>query len=74
MAERLVELEGFALPGDADYRDFLTVSCEAREKLHLRRPTTLGQASRIPGISPSDLHCLVVEITKRRTSHPESVN
>ncbi|MHB1327408.1 MAG: tRNA uridine-5-carboxymethylaminomethyl(34) synthesis enzyme MnmG, partial [Gemmatimonadales bacterium] len=66
MAGRLSELEAFELPGDLEYRAFNSVSYEAREKLSDRRPSTLGQASRIPGISPSDLHSVVMEVTKRR--------
>ncbi len=66
MADRLAEMEGFLLPADAEYRSFQAVSFEAREKLHARRPETLGQAARIPGVSPSDLHGVVLEITRRR--------
>ncbi|MGE0553686.1 MAG: tRNA uridine-5-carboxymethylaminomethyl(34) synthesis enzyme MnmG [Gemmatimonadales bacterium] len=66
MAGRLREMEAFALPAQVDYRDFQTISFEAREKLHARRPSTLGQAARIPGLSPADLHGLVFEVTKRR--------
>lgn len=66
MASRLSELESFELPGDLEYRSFASVSYEAREKLSDRRPSTLGQASRIPGVSPSDLHSVAMEVTKRR--------
>ena len=50
---------------DVPYREIQTLSFEAREKLHAIRPTTLGQAGRIPGVSPSDLQNLVLEILKR---------
>jgi len=66
MAAKLDELEGFALPANLDYRDLRSVSFEAREKLSSRKPATLGQASRIPGVSPSDLQSLVMEVTKQR--------
>ncbi len=66
MVAKLVELEGFELTGDLEYRLFASVSFEAREKLAVRRPSNLGQASRIPGVSPADLHALVMEVTKRR--------
>jgi len=66
LADRLAEMEEFQLPPDAEYRSFQAVSFEAREKLHQRRPETLGQAARLPGVSPSDLHGLVLEITRRR--------
>jgi tRNA uridine 5-carboxymethylaminomethyl modification enzyme len=64
LARRLGEMEAFALPDDADYRSFRSISTEAREKLQARRPATLGQASRIPGISPADLQGLVFELSK----------
>lgn len=67
MVAKLAELEGFELSGDLEYRSFGSVSFEAREKLALRRPGTLGQASRIPGISPSDLQAIVMEVVKRRS-------
>jgi len=66
MAGRLREMEAFELPAHLDYRDFQAISIEAREKLAARRPSTLGQAARIPGLSPADLHGLVFEVTKRR--------
>jgi tRNA uridine 5-carboxymethylaminomethyl modification enzyme len=68
LASRLTELESFALPAEAPYRTYQSLSFEAREKLHRQRPETLGQASRIPGVSPSDLHCLVIEILKLNRS------
>ncbi|MFZ5624327.1 MAG: tRNA uridine-5-carboxymethylaminomethyl(34) synthesis enzyme MnmG [Gemmatimonadota bacterium] len=67
-AERLAKLEAFALPDDLDYRTLTTISYEAREKLHRVRPMTLGQAGRIPGVSPSDLQNLVLEVAKRKTT------
>jgi tRNA uridine 5-carboxymethylaminomethyl modification enzyme len=65
---RLKELEGYDLPTDTDYQSFEAVSFEAREKLQRQRPATLGQASRIPGISPSDLHGVLLELARR---HPK---
>ena len=63
---RLIQMEEFALPDDLDYRELKTLAFEAREKLQSLRPTTLGRASRIPGISPSDLHSLVLEVARHR--------
>jgi tRNA uridine 5-carboxymethylaminomethyl modification enzyme len=65
-AERLSVMDGFELPGEIDYHSLLTLSFEAREKLHEAQPTSLGQAGRIPGVSPSDLQSLVMEVVKRR--------
>lgn len=65
-AERLSQMDAFALPSGLEYRGLNTLSYEAREKLSAARPGSLGQAGRIPGISPSDLQCLVLEVLKRR--------
>ena len=71
-AQRLAELNGFLLPERLTYRSILTLSYEAREKLHQARPSSLGQASKIPGVSPSDLQNLVVEVLRiRRASSGE---
>ncbi|HEU5259994.1 MAG TPA: tRNA uridine-5-carboxymethylaminomethyl(34) synthesis enzyme MnmG [Gemmatimonadales bacterium] len=64
-AEHLAELDALGLPAELDYRGLRTLSIEAREKLHAIRPVTLGQASRIPGVSPSDLHNLLAEVLRR---------
>ncbi|HEU5260736.1 MAG TPA: tRNA uridine-5-carboxymethylaminomethyl(34) synthesis enzyme MnmG [Gemmatimonadales bacterium] len=65
-AKRLAELASFALPGDLPYLEFQSLATEARQKLDCVRPTSLAQASRIPGVSPSDLHNLVVETARWR--------
>jgi tRNA uridine 5-carboxymethylaminomethyl modification enzyme len=65
-ARRMSELNGFVLPQTLAYRSFLTLSYEAREKLQQVRPASLGHASRIPGVSPSDLQNLVVEVLRLR--------
>ena len=63
-AAALVAREEQSLPADAPYMEFSSLSYEARQKLAAVRPATLGQAGRIPGVSPSDLHNLLVEIRK----------
>jgi tRNA uridine 5-carboxymethylaminomethyl modification enzyme len=63
-ASNLSRMDAFRLPADLDYESLLTLSFEAREKLHLARPMSLGQASRIPGVSPSDVQSLVMEVLK----------
>ncbi len=57
--------EETALPGDLPYLELESLSFEARQKLARVRPDTIGQAGRIPGISPSDLQNLLVELRKR---------
>jgi len=65
-AARLAELASFALPADLPYVEFQSLATEARQKLDRIRPTSLAQAARIPGVSPSDLHNLVVETARWR--------
>jgi tRNA uridine 5-carboxymethylaminomethyl modification enzyme len=65
-AGRLSEMEGFALPDAIEYAELTTLSLEARQKLAVLRPASLGQAGRIPGVSPSDLQSLVMEVLKLR--------
>src|SRR5467141_2835536 len=65
-AARLAELASFALPADMPYLELRTLATEARQKLDRVRPTSLAQAARIPGVTPSDLHNLVLEATRWR--------
>jgi tRNA uridine 5-carboxymethylaminomethyl modification enzyme len=67
-AQRLGEMEEFEIPEYLEYKGLRTLSFEAREKLHSLRPRTLGHASRIPGISPSDLHHLILEVIRFRST------
>jgi tRNA uridine 5-carboxymethylaminomethyl modification enzyme len=65
-AARLAELASFALPADLPYLELRSLATEARQKLDQVRPTSLAQAARVPGVSPSDLHNLVLEATRWR--------
>jgi tRNA uridine 5-carboxymethylaminomethyl modification enzyme len=65
-AQRLAELSGFRLPHDVPYHELRSLSTEARQKLDRVRPGSLAQAARVPGVSPSDLQNLVLEVMKRR--------
>jgi tRNA uridine 5-carboxymethylaminomethyl modification enzyme len=62
----LAELASFALPPDLPYLELRSLATEARQKLDRVRPTSLAQAARVPGVSPSDLHNLVLEATRWR--------
>jgi tRNA uridine 5-carboxymethylaminomethyl modification enzyme len=65
-AERMRELRDFPLAPDLPYAQFSGLSIEARQKLGALRPVTLAQAASVPGISPSDLQNLVIEVERRR--------
>jgi tRNA uridine 5-carboxymethylaminomethyl modification enzyme len=65
-AEKMRRLGAFALDGDLPYADMRSLSSEARQKLTALRPLSLAQAARIPGVSPTDLQNLVIEVEKRR--------
>mgnify|MGYP002136924918 CR=1 FL=1 len=62
MAEKIERLESVRLSDDFDYRALVALSMEAREKLSTVRPRTIGQASRISGVSPSDISILLVHV------------
>src|ERR1044072_4059140 len=65
-AARLVELASFILPSDLPYLELRSLATEARQKLDRVRPTSLAQAARVSGVTPSDLHNLVFEATRWR--------
>lgn len=60
IADKLLRLEHIPLRGRVDYDSILSLSTEARQKLLKIDPETIGHASRIPGISPSDVNVLLV--------------
>jgi tRNA uridine 5-carboxymethylaminomethyl modification enzyme len=68
--EQVRRSQGRPLPPDLDYSGIATLSAEAREKLNVVRPTTLGQASRVPGVSPADVTALLLwlELDQRRAN------
>lgn len=65
LAQRMVNLENMKIPKDIDYSDLNFLSKEAREKLDRVRPLNLGQASRISGVSPSDIAGLMIFLSHR---------
>jgi tRNA uridine 5-carboxymethylaminomethyl modification enzyme len=60
IADKFRRLENISISGRFDYDKILTISTEARQKLTEIQPDTIGQASRISGVSPSDINVLLV--------------
>ena len=59
-AEKLQRLDRITIPASFDYNTLQSLSTEARQKLSRIRPATIGEASRIPGVSPNDISVLLV--------------
>ncbi len=72
--ERFRRSEEQLLPEDIDYMTLDTLRIEARQKLNAQRPRSLGQASRIPGVSPGDTAVLMVWLEKWRREHEGGQN
>jgi tRNA uridine 5-carboxymethylaminomethyl modification enzyme len=60
IADKMQRLESIKIRGRFDYNSLQSLSTEARQKLTKIDPETLAQASRIPGVSPSDINVLLV--------------
>ena len=61
IAEKLHRLENIRIPEGFDFHSMNALTIEARQKLSRIRPTTIGQASRVPGVSPADVNVLLVK-------------
>ena len=60
VAEKMHRLENIKIKGKFDYSNLTAISTEARQKLEKIQPETLAQASRIPGVSPSDINAMLI--------------
>ena len=61
LAEKLRRLENIIIPDGFDFNEMNALTIEARQKLTKIRPQTIGQASRIPGVSPADINVLLIK-------------
>lgn len=64
--ERALKLENKKIPADIDYHEIKELSAEAAEKLNKVKPTSIGQASRISGVSPADINVLMIALEVKR--------
>ena len=65
--ERNRKLENMRLPTDIDYGVIEGLRIEAKQKLSANRPLTLGQASRISGVSPADISVLLIRLAEKES-------
>jgi tRNA uridine 5-carboxymethylaminomethyl modification enzyme len=71
--ERARSHEETLLPADLDYAQLAGLSHEVRQKLSEGRPRTVGQAGRIPGVTPAAVSILLVHLKKRTTGRAPKV-
>ena len=67
--EKMVKLEEKKIPSNIDYDKVINLASEARQKLKLIRPISIGQAARISGVNPSDIAILAVYLKKEYSKH-----
>jgi tRNA uridine 5-carboxymethylaminomethyl modification enzyme len=60
VADKITRLENLKIPDDIIYSELMSISTEARQKLEKQKPENIGQASRISGVSPSDINILLM--------------
>lgn len=71
MVERFERMENKRIPPDIDYDDVVGLSNEGRLKLKTARPESMGQASRMSGISPADIAVLLIHLERKRRANEE---
>jgi tRNA uridine 5-carboxymethylaminomethyl modification enzyme len=60
VADKIKRLERLKIPGDINYSELVSISTEGRQKLNKVKPSSIGQAGRISGVSPSDVNILLM--------------
>ena len=64
--EKFKKLEEKSLSEDINYEELKGLSLEARQKLNKLKPTSVGQASRISGVSPADISVLLIYLAQKK--------
>ena len=67
--ERSAKSESTLIPIDLDFHDIRALSFEARQALSAQRPTTIGAAARLPGMTPAAMSLLLVHVRKHHRAH-----
>lgn len=62
MAEKLSRIESIPIPPNIDFESIKPISTEGRQKLSKYRPKTVGEASKISGVSPADISALLIHL------------
>jgi tRNA uridine 5-carboxymethylaminomethyl modification enzyme len=68
VADRISRMDDLPIPESLEYQNLRTISYEAREKLQVIRPGSVGQASRIPGLTPNDIHGIIAGVLRARSN------
>lgn len=71
--EKFIRFENRRIPPDFDYDQIASISNESRQKLKLIRPESIGQASRISGVSPPDVNLVLIFLEKKQKAEPAGV-
>ncbi|MBQ8137393.1 MAG: tRNA uridine-5-carboxymethylaminomethyl(34) synthesis enzyme MnmG, partial [Clostridia bacterium] len=74
LVAKMRAMEERLIPGDIDYLAIDALRLEARQKLDAQRPRSLGQASRIPGVSPADVSVLMVYLMREQANKSRDGN
>ena len=70
--DQFKKLEKKRIPADIDYRDVHSLRKEAVQKLNLVKPVSIGQASRISGVSPADISVLLIYMEQNKRQKTET--
>ena len=73
-AGKLKNMEGKRIPDDLDYKSIPSLLTETRQKLSKIRPATIGQALRVPGVTPADIAVLIIYLEKNKRQNQKEIS